>query len=462
VKRALIVTFCLLILVVAGAYVAAQRVLGSDLVRSQLEQQLTARLGQPVRIGSATARIYPGVAVDLGDVSVGQPESLRLARIRVFTGIRALFADTIDIRRIEVTNGRPGGNGPPVSFDLDASVLGDHLDVRALTLRGPTTRIEARGALTSIANIEGAFDARADVLDLNELIAIGGALAPPPRARGSAPSPIHLSVSLKTPRVRFGNDEFRDLSTTIDAVPSRVVLDGLSVRLFGGAFKGRLDADTREPAAVVRLTGAINGLDVADLLKRTGSAGGVTGRLSGNISLVAQGADGAALMRTARGTIAATIAKGTLPHLDMVRTVVVAFGKPAPGAAHGSGTAFETLSGTFALAGGTLRSENLALRSRDLDTDGRGTLSVESGAVDARADVTLSRELTAQAGTDLRRYAQQDGRIVVPATVRGTLDRPTVFIDVAAAAKRAVGNELRRRATDFLGGLFKKKKKGGS
>ena len=62
---------------------------------------------------------------------------------------------------------------------------------------------------------------------------------------------------------------------------------------------------------------------------------------------------------------------------------------------------------------------------------------------------------------DLRRYAQQDGRVVVPATVGGTLTNPTVFVDVAAAMRRAFGNELKRRATDFLGGLFKKKGGGG-
>jgi hypothetical protein len=127
----------------------------------------------------------------------------------------------------------------------------------------------------------------------------------------------------------------------------------------------------------------------------------------------------------------------------------------------GSGTAFETLGGRFSLSSGTLRSENLALRSRDVDTDGRGTLTVDTGAVDARADVTLSKDLTAQAGTDLRRYAQQDGRVVVPAVVGGTLTQPSVSVDVVAAARRAFGNEVNRRVTDFIGGLFKKKKGGG-
>lgn len=457
-KRALLVLVAVAIVATGGLYFFAQRILGSDLVRTKMEQQLSARLGEPVRIGSVRARIYPGIAVDLGEVSIGRPEALHAAQIRAFTGIRALFAERIDIRRIDVVNARPGA--APVTFDLSASVLGDRLDVQALTIRGPITKIDASGTLTSVSRIEGQFEARSDLLDLNELVAIAGALAPPQPARGrtGTTTPMHLSVKLSSPRVRFGTDEFSALVTTIDARPGRVILDDLSVNLFGGAFKGRLDADTREAVPGLKLTGSMRAIDVADLLKRTGSAGGVTGRLSGDISLASQGTDGAQLTRNAHGAIAATIANGTLPHLDMVRTVVLAFGKPAPGGAAGSGTAFTSLGGTFALASSTLRSENMSLRSRDVDSDGRGTLAIDTGAVDARADVSLSRDLTAQAGTDLRRYAQQDGRVILPATVGGTITRPSVFIDVAAAARRAITNEMQRRATDFLGGLFKKKK----
>jgi hypothetical protein len=459
-KRWIVVLLILLLAGAAAVYLVARRALGSELLRAQLETQLSARLGRPLRIGTATARVFPGLAVDLGDVAVGQPITLHLARIRVFTGLRALFGDTIDIRRIEVTNGRPGGAGSPVSFDLDASLFGDRLDVASLTVRGPTTAIEARGVLRSIANVDGTFEARAETLDLNELVAMAAAVAPPSTSRQSRASPMHLSVKLSAPVLRFGVDRFRDLSTTIDATPGRVVMDALSLKLFGGAFKGRLDADTRAAAPVLVLKGTLADLDVADLLKRTGSAGGITGRLSGPLALTAHGNDGAALLATARGTMTATVRNGSLPHLDMVRAVVLAFGKPAADDT-GAGTAFDTLGGTFTLSSGVLRTDDLSLRSRDVDSDGRGVLTLDTGAVTARADVVLSPALTAQAGTDLRRYAQEDGRIVVPATVSGTLDRPSMFIDVAAAARRAFENEVKRRATDFLGGLFKKKKGGG-
>jgi uncharacterized protein involved in outer membrane biogenesis len=466
VRRWLAAALVVLVLGALGLYFAADRVLASAAVRARIELQLTASLGQPVTIGSVRAALFPGIAIDLGDVAIGQPEALHLGRIKVLTGIRALFADTIDIREIDVSRARLIGVQPPFTFDLTASVLGDRLDITSLLVKAPTTTIAGRGALTSIANLEGVFDVASERIDLNELLAIAAALAPPerrdaPQARPSRSTPMHIIVKATAPRVRFAGYDFSDLSTRIDAVPSRFTLDRLTLGLFGGTFEGAVRADTRQSLPLLNLTGTLKSVDVVELLKLTGSAGGISGRLDATLALTGAGGDGATLLRSANGTIEATVSNGSMPHLDLVRTVVLAFGKPSGAAAAGSGTAFERLAGHFTLSSGTLRSEDLRLRARDFDAVGRGTLAIDSGAVDARADVVLSRELTEQAGTDLRRYAQQDGRVVVPATVGGTLTKPTMFIDVAAATRRALGNELKRRATDFLGGLFKKKKGGG-
>ena len=125
----------------------------------------------------------------------------------------------------------------------------------------------------------------------------------------------------------------------------------------------------------------------------------------------------------------------------------------------GSGSAFSRLGGTFALAGGVVDSTDITMASRDFDLNGRGRVELASGALSARGDVVLSSELTAQAGVDLRRYAQQDGRVVVPATIGGTLQQPTVALDVAAATRRALGNEIQRRTKSLLDGLFRRREK---
>jgi len=504
--RKLLLAIVLLLLVLAGGvYFFADRMLASDLVRTELEEQLTARLGQPVHIKSLAASVFPRVAVHLQDVTIGEPPSLRLGDVKLVTGLRGLISRTIVDGQIVVSNGRvtlplpfapggasassssPSGSGftiasiktitlrdlavaagaQTVQVDLDASVDGDRLAISRLLLRGKRTSIDASGALTSIARLQGTIEANSKSLDLDEVIAMASAFtAAGPQAPSPAPTkaadltPMHIVAKIAAASGQFDAYTFHDLSSTIDLVPGRVVLSPLSVGAFEGTFRGKLEVDSTRRVPRLQLNGRLDGFDVPALLKASGSAQGITGKLGGTIALTADGADAAAITRNARGTVAAVISDGEIEHLDMVRTVVLAFGKPSGAPAEGSGSAFSRLGGTFTLANSTVSSDNVALASRDFDMNGDVTLRLDSGALNGRGDVTLSEELTAQSGTDLRRYAQQDGRVIVPVTVNGALSKPVVFVDVAAAAKRAFANELQRRAKDFLGGLFKKK--GGS
>jgi hypothetical protein len=348
-----------------------------------------------------------------------------------------------------------------LTIDLDADVDGDRLGIERLTVRAGTTRIEASGALGSIARLEGTLEAGAEPLDLDEVLETVSAFtssAGPARGDPAGGSvPFRMVVKLAAASGSFTTYAFTDLATTIELTSGRVALAPLSVRTFGGTFNGRLDADTSRSVPQLRLSGRIDRLDVPQLLKASGSPGGITGRLGGDLSLTAAAGATDLLIRSARGSLDAAITDGTIPGLDMVRTIVLAFGKPAGAPPEGSGSAFSRLGGRFALAGGTLTTENLALTSRDFDLAGRGRLHLATGEIDARADVVLSKELTNQAGTDLRRYAQEDGRVVVPAAMSGTLQRPGVSLDLAAATRRALGNELRRRTKSFIEELFKRK-----
>ena len=71
------------------------------------------------------------------------------------------------------------------------------------------------------------------------------------------------------------------------------------------------------------------------------------------------------------------------------------------------------------------------MRSRDADVAGSATLALESGALDGTVDLTLSEELSAQAGTDLARFTREKDRIVLPAKLGGTLEQPRITINAA-------------------------------
>ena len=498
-RRTLVVVACLLVVLTVAVHVIASRVLASDYTRNALEQQLTSRLGQPVRIGTLKAAVYPRVAVDLGDVTIGEPAAITLAHVRVVTGLRALFSRRIADAELVLRNSRltlplpvsllpanaaPGttttGAGltiasvrvvslenvelvaPPhvLRIDLDASIVGDRHDIKHLSARGQSSRIDGTGAISSMSRIDGTLEARADPLDLDELMAIASALTTTTGGaaqKAGGATPMHLTIALTATNGQFAAYTFSDLSTTTQLTNGRVTLAPLAVRTFGGRFNGQLDADTRGSVPQLHLSGRVEGLDVSTLMKANGVAGGITGTLGGTVSLTALGSDASTVLQTAHGTIAAAVTNGTIEHLDLVRTVVLAFGKPSGVPPEGSGSAFTRVAGTFALAKQTLTSSDLSLTSRDFDVNGRTTFQLSTGALDARGDVTLSRELTAQSGTDLRRYAQQDGRVVVPATVSGTIQNPRVAVDVQAAAARAFQNEIKRRARTLFEGILKKK-----
>ena len=509
-KKLLAGAVILFVVVLVALFLFARHMLGSENVRATLERELSARLGQPVTITAANASIFPKVTLHLRDVAIGRPVAATLKDVQIATGLRPLLSKRIEEAEVTLADSRltlplpfslltaaaaPGtasataasaaGGGITIvsvrvlalknvefvvgkhslKFDMSSSMDGDRLDVKSLSARSEVTRLDAKGALTSIARLEGAFDVKGDPLDLDELLAITSGLAETGVAGRQAQSPsssvvpMKIAITLAAPKGRFAGYAFTDLSTTLNVVPTRIMLDPLAFRMFSGGYHGRLDVNTAGNTPTLALNGQVEGVDVAELAKVAGSPGSITGRLSGRVALTGQGADSDAVLKTARGSAVATIADGKIPGLDMVRTIVLAFGKPNGAPPAGSGSAFSRLAGTFAIQDGVIRSENLVLVSRDFDLSGRGTMAVPSSRVDARANVTLSEELTSQSGTDLRRYAAQDGRVVVPANISGTLQQPSVSLDVAAAMQRALQNELQRRANDFLGGLFKKKKK---
>ena len=146
---------------------------------------------------------------------------------------------------------------------------------------------------------------------------------------------------------------------------------------------------------------------------------------------------------------------GTIKGLNLLRTVVLFFGRPEPDAAPSSDR-FDRFDATYSLAQQTFRATALSLQSPDAAIVGSGTLHIPTKALDGQLDLSLSEELSKQAGTDFARYTREGNRIVLPARLGGTLESPRLTIDAAAALKRGLRNEVERRLKDLLGGFGQK------
>ena len=168
----------LLVLIAIAVALFARGTIGSAAVKRTLEQQLSARLGEPVRIDTLGASFFPRVTLDMRNVSIGDPARATIAELSIATGLRGLLSKRIEDGEIILSNSRvpaemvlgfagaaaSGGSARSqdglsivsirslalrnvqlvlgtrsLNVDLQASIAGDRLDVTRLVAQSSGT-----------------------------------------------------------------------------------------------------------------------------------------------------------------------------------------------------------------------------------------------------------------------------------------------------------------------------------
>jgi uncharacterized protein involved in outer membrane biogenesis len=523
-KRIAIGLVALLVLGGVTLAILARSVLTGDNVRATIASQVSAAIGQPVTIGGLSASIYPRVTMDLTDVAIGQPTRVQLQSMHIGTRLGALFSRRIEQATVHIDGAHvmlplppfaiaatnPGGaadeSRPPVEIvSIDEIVLRDvevvsgdrtlrgeielvpqatGVLLRRVALAADDTTIEMTGTVSSLSPIEGRIEATATDVNFDRLLAFlsdfaampTSGVASPPGAIGRSPVMTaldgKLTFDLTLGRATTGNISLSDLRATAQVMADAVKFEPLSFGVFGGRYDGRMQL-TLGDVTRYAWRGKVAGVNAATLMAFADSPNTITGTLAGTIALEGTGLAMEQALRTARGTARIDIADGAIAGLSLVRTIVLATsGRGGYVSSAGSAVAsrgnsveserFSRLGATLSLGSGVIRTNDFAMTSTDVDLTGAGTVSIASMMTKLEGTVRLSETLSKQAGTDLYRYAQEDGRVTLPATVTGPIGSLSVGIDVGAAATRAIRNRaaeearkaIERNLPGGLGGLF--------
>ena len=484
------------VLAVGGASFLVGWFVSGDGTRLALEREASAWMGQPVQIDGAEASLFPRAGLELTNVRVGDPVRLTLATVQVSTDLGALLGQRIEDAAVVVADSRivmplplPKGDSTSVEssegesdgvevvsireislrniqivsrdrefvVSMDSSLDGDLLSIHSLTAESGTAEIELDGEIRLAPDLEGTLAVRAGHLDLDELLALAQAFEPEDGSQDSSSqdsssgevSPIRLTMNVSADTATAGGVDVEQLATQMEVTGTRAVLSPLSFGLFGGRYEGMLDVEM-EDRLRVNSESRIEGLDVGQLAAFGGSPDTVSGTLSGEVTFDAGGSDLESALAAARGTGQAVITDGEVHGLDLLRTVVLFFGRPASEVLAASDE-FERIEATFSLGDQVVQAHTFAMRSRDADIDGSVTLALASSTLDGALQLLLSEELSAQAGTDLVRFTREGNRVVLPATIGGTLDSPKFAIDSSSAVKRGLRNEAERRINRLFG-----------
>jgi len=490
VRRSAIIAAGVVVIVAVVAAAALYWLLSKDGVRQALETQATSWLGQPVRIGGAALRVLPRVAIHLSDVRVGEPVAMTLSSVDLSAPLGALIRRRIEDATVVVSGSRivmpmpfglpatksgdaePDGQsirlvsirgialrevtvvsrGRTMSITADAALRGDELTLSRLTATSGATSLRASGVVMLAPRVDARLRVVADRVDLDELLSLAHAFSPP--AASAAPSTrpaVRLAARISAAKVQAAGIEGRNFAGDLQVQGNDLTMSPMSVQLFGGRYEGALTAALGSTLQMT-LRSRVSDIDVAQLAAFGGVPGAVTGRLSGAGTFAGTGPDMSAVLRSVRGNATASIVDGTIAHLDLVGTVVAFFGRTRSNARTGSDR-FDRLDAAFSVAQQVVRASALALHATDADLVGSGSLVLPTTALDGRVDLSLSETLSQEAGRDLYRYTREGNRVVLPATIGGTLGSPRLGIDAAAALQRGLRNEIQQRLGDLLGRL---------
>ena len=352
IRRLLVALALLLAIAVVGLVLIARGAIGGDVVRRQIEQQLTARLKRPVRIVSIGTSVFPRLSVNLHGVTIGEPPVATIDEVSMAMGLRGLISKRIEDADVIVSNGRiplqlalglagttSGGSSPgaggfeivsvrtfalrdtelvagqrSLRVNLEASLMGDRLHVPRLVAEVERTRLEAQGELSSIARGEGKFGTRAEHLNLDELLAFLSEVSRTAGSGGGGPTGLKLEVGVHAPAGELGGYRFQSLSSVVRISPSQVTLQPLQFRMFDGGFEGHLRVAIAGASPQLLLNGEASGMDIPTILRDTGaSSAAITGQLDARVSVSSSGASTAEILRRTRGGSEITISDGVFP-----------------------------------------------------------------------------------------------------------------------------------------------------
>jgi AsmA protein len=243
-----------------------------------------------------------------------------------------------------------------------------------------------------------------------------------------------------------------ELAVSVAAGTARLTLH--EVHLYEGRGQGTLTLDATGETPALAASLKLAGLSVLPLLADTGGIAWIEGRATLGLELTAHGRSEQQIAETLRGKAQFAVAEGAVAGIDLDRSLRALqrgrLDRLAP--RREDRTPFSELSGSFDIADGIAKNQDLKLVSAHLQLTGEGKVELAP----RRLDYTLQTKIAGGATDD--GAALRIGTIELPLSVKGPLDRPEFAIkgqEGLTGTIKQIGRNLRsREVQDAIKGLI--------
>lgn len=377
-----------------------------------------------------------------------------------------------DPRRLLATLGEeaPVTTDPSVlkraAATLEFEASGEHARANRLDVRLDDTRLQGKAALRSFEKPEIEFDLALDDMDLDRYLPPGEEA--PPASAATAPAAaallpvetlraLNLQGALSAGRLKATGLTLSDVALRLQARDGLLRFAPLSAALYDGRYQGEMTIDARGETPRLALEATLSGVQAKPLLTDLLDLDMVSGTADFTLSARTQGNTDPELRRGLDGKGRFVFRDGAIEGFNAAQLIRDAKARLQGGAAAASearATDFTELSGTFVIAKGVLRNEDLSGSSPYLRLAGAGSADIAAETVDYRLRVRVVDTSAGQGGAGLEEVKGMD----VPVRIHGPWAEPAFGVDsdfvknaLRQALKKHTGEkqqELRQRVED--------------
>ncbi|MGZ8159453.1 MAG: AsmA family protein [Methylobacter sp.] len=356
-----------------------------------------------------------------------------------------------------------------INFDLAATA--ESADLQNLAIALDDTQIKGSVAVKDFSLPAISFNLNIDALDVDRYLPPADKSSKPIAspavllAAGASALPVETlrklnadgTVSLAKLKVK--DLAMQDIHIILNAKNGVVTTQQSVKQFYQGSYTGNLSMDTHGDKPALAVNEKIERVQIEPLLKDYRGEALISGIVDASAQLQGQGTKTKELKTTLNGQLSFLFKDGVIKGFNLQKIIdegkSLIKGTALPADYKNDQTLFSEMSGTATITNGLIQNNDLVAKSSKLRADGKGSLNLNSEALDYKIDAKLLNADPTAAEPE-----QVKGAVAI--NIAGTLSNPSYTIDIASlltdknkAKIDKLINKLDKKLGPGLGNLLK-------
>ncbi len=258
---------------------------------------------------------------------------------------------------------------------------------------------------------------------------------------------LNLNGQLRIGSLDVGGIASTNVEVQLAASEGDVRLYPVKAQLYGGSYSGDVRLNAQGELPQMSLNESFNNVDFGALSMALAETQRLSGRVTGSLKMTASGHNTRDLKATSNGTVAFKFDDGVLDGINVmetVRNIVAAANKESLTEDVPDRTEFRSLEGTATITQGVLANDDLKIDIPLMRIGGRGTLDLNTKAIDYRVSANVVQEGDVPLEKELRFISDY----TLPLVIGGTYEAPKV--DATRSIADLAGQYAKKRLQDKL------------